>query len=385
MPWALIGAILIVLLAEGVLRYSHWPKILPYEMGRMEYFVASEQIDRAGAAEVSIVGSSRTRESLVVPELAKRLSDAAGRKVTVASYACSGAYTSDFEAVTKRLLRAKQRPKVILIGVGERDLSAGGGLWDQVALFQNLHDLHEDYGERGIEVLNDLPVVIRHNVGTYWRTLGLREFLHYQIVARVLGNNEPRVKSPAEGGLSIWQQSSPSRNLVKKAVKKSRVLERAEATREDEMPAPQLANALNDLAYECHRRGVQLIFYEVHRSNALRKAFPRAIYAHFLRIVDDVAERNCARFVKLGDLGLKLTDSDMREPSHMSFRGAHKLTQALADRIVKPILVPQQPAKKKHKPAKRRSTTAPIAHDDQRFGSRLAESRSLPPTPSGRG
>jgi hypothetical protein len=358
MPWALIGAVLIVLLVEGVVRYTRWPKVLPYEMGRMEYVVAAEQIARAGAAEVSIVGSSRTRESLIVPLMARRLSDAAGRRVTVASYACSGAYTSDFEAVTKRLLRDGDPPRVILIGLGERDLIDGGRLWDQVALFQNLRELREDYDERGADVLEDLPVVARQNLGRYWRTLGLREFLRFRIVERILGNNQPRVKSPAEGGLTIWQSSSPSRNLVKKAVKKSRVLERAESTRDDEMPSPVLANSLNDLAYECHRRGVTLIFYEVHRSNALRKAFPKALYARFLRIVDDVAERNGARFVKLGDLGLKLTDSDMREPSHMSYRGAQRLTETLTLRVLKPIFAPQAHEKAKTK-KKRKASTVP--------------------------
>ena len=358
MPWALLGAIFIVLLAEGVLRYSRWPKILPYEMGRMEYVVAAEQIARAGAAEVSIVGSSRTRESLIVPLMASRLSDAAGRKVTVASYACSGAYTSDFEAVIKRLLRDGNPPKVILVGLGERDLIDGGRLWDQVALFQNLREVREDFDERGVDALNDLPVVARQHAGHYWRTLGLREFLRFRIVERVLGNNRPRVKSPAEGGLTIWQTSSPSRNLVKKPVKKSRVLERAESTRDDEMPSPALANSLNDLAYECQRRGVQLIFYEVHRSNALRKAFPRPLYARFLRIIDDVADRNGARFVKLGDLGLKLTDSDMREPSHMSYRGAQRLTETLSLRVLKPIFAPQTHEKAKAK-KKRKATTVP--------------------------
>jgi hypothetical protein len=89
----------------------------------------------------------------------------------------------------------------------------------------------------------------------------------------------------------------------------------------------------------------------VHRSNALRKAFPKAIYAHFLRIVDEIAEKNGARFVQLGDLNLKLTDSDMREPSHMSFRGAKTLTAALADRVIEPIIAPQpKVTKKKPKP-----------------------------------
>lgn len=362
MPWALIGAIVIVLLAELALRQSHWPKILPYDKERMEYYVAAEQIDRAGPAEVSIVGSSRTRESLVVPEMAKRLSVAAGRRVSVASYACSGAYPSDFEAVVRKLLRAKVKPKVILIGTGERDLINGGRLFDEVATFQSYHDLRQDYDERGFEVTNDLPVVIRHSIGRYWRTLGLREFLRYQIVQRVLGHNEPRVKSPAEGGLTLWQQSSPSSNLTKRTITNSRVLAKAAATQEDEMPDPQLLNALNDLAYACKESHVPLVFYEVHRSNALRKAFPEAIYAHFLQIIDDVAERNGARFVKLSDLGLKLTDADMREPSHMSYRGAMKLTGAVTDRVVKPLIAPQPKATKKHKPTTRLSTPQSSTH-----------------------
>ena len=346
-PWALIGAILMVIGADGFLRWSNWPTVLPYEMGRMEYYVAAEQIDRSGPAEVSVVGSSRTRESLVIPEMSRRLSAAVGRKVNVASYACSGAYTSDFEAVVRKILRAKHKPKVILIGLGERDLINGGRMWDEVAIFQNFHDLRGDYDERGFEVTNDLPILIRHTIGEYWRTLGMREFLRYQIVQRVLGNDEPRVKSPAEGGKSIWQQHSPSRNLKKKPVKKSRVLERAAATEDWEMPDPQLERALDDLAADCHRAGVPLVFYEVHRSQALRRAFPRSLYARFLRVVNDAADRHGARFVELGDLNLDLNDLDMREPSHMSYRGAMKLTDALADRIVKPILAPQAGKKRK--------------------------------------
>ena len=353
-PRALVLAVALVLLFEIALRGSGWPKHFPYELGRMEYGIAAAQIERAGAAEVSIVGSSRTRESIVVPLMAQRLTERLGRPVSVANYASSGAYTTDFEATTKRLLRATPKPKVILIGISERDLIYAGRIWDEVGPFRNVDDLRESIHERGVEGLEELPVMIRSSIGRRWRTLGLRDMLRFEIVAQLTSTAVEPFPSPAEGGLSIWQRTSPSRNLAKKPIKKSRVLERSAAFRFEQFPHTQLGDSLDDLMSACDEAGVPLVIYEVHQSKALRDALPKGFYKRFTDFVHEHVGRHGDRFVRLEDLKLKLNDADMREPSHMSFRGASKLTEALADQVVTPML---RGDKKRKKPATTTTTT----------------------------
>ena len=359
LPIALFLALALVVAFEVALRVSGWPHTWPYDMGRMEYSINVAEIARDGGAEVSIVGSSRTRESLIVPLMSSELSKNLGRPVKVASYAESGAYTTDFEAVTDLLLRSKARPKVILIGISERDLIYAGKIWNEVGPFRDFSDLHEVIEERGSEGLDELPVMVRSAVGRYWQTLAYRDFIKFKLTEFGTGNFKKDSPGPQQGGDSIWQRSSPTRNLVKNPLKtKSRVLERSANFRFDDFPDPQLEDALRDLLTACKANHVPVVFYEVHTSKALRDALPKGFYRRFTEYVTKLAGEYGDRYVRLEELNLKLDDTDMREPSHMSVQGATKLTNALADHVIAPLLgeASHAKAKVKKRPA---TTTAP--------------------------
>src|SRR3954469_16999022 len=73
-PWALLIALLIV---AGVEVFLHvgvpWTKAVMYDVGLDEYQAVKQRLTVSPPSQVIFVGSSRTRESVVIPEIRKQL------------------------------------------------------------------------------------------------------------------------------------------------------------------------------------------------------------------------------------------------------------------------------------------------------------------------
>ncbi|MFQ5490587.1 MAG: hypothetical protein ACE5GE_07685, partial [Phycisphaerae bacterium] len=97
------------------------PLLIPYAMGSLEYHGVADHLEVAGPAQVCVIGSSRAREAIVPPRMAKVCHDRLGRSVTVANYACAGARAAENESLIKYMLR-QGKPEFILYGLSPRQL-----------------------------------------------------------------------------------------------------------------------------------------------------------------------------------------------------------------------------------------------------------------------
>jgi len=351
-PWALAIALLLVASVEVWLHLSGWPKRVPWSSGQDEYYVVAAELDRHGAAEVAIIGSSRTRESIHMPALRKEVRKITGREVWIANYAESGARAYDFAAHVRRLLRDKHPPKVIVIGLSERDLGDDGSKFDQAPQFWNLSDWKREEQRRGFRaVADDLPTVLRNYIGRVYWTLRYRDVIRIRLRQLFLGQKDEPMQ--IQGDLTSWQRYNPDRNLRNRKAPEAVVKKYARSLARGRYPNRDLATALDELAAECKAANVRLIFYEIPVPQVLRGYVDPDVYTRFHKEVQRVCSENGARFIKAGGLHIKYTDSDFREPSHMNAGGARRLSTALGKRVLGPELL--------NLPKPKSSTTGPTS------------------------
>jgi hypothetical protein len=333
-PRAFVLAMLIVAGVEVWLHVSHWPKKMPYDLGLDEYHAALANLDKYGPADVSILGSSRARESIDLPQLRGIVRRAAGKNLSVANYAVSGARAYVFESIARKMLRDRNPPQIILVGICERDLGQDPSGHDQAPMYWNWDDWKLQWERRGLSVLSDLPTVARSYLARYYWTLRYREQLRLRI--RQMLGGEKDEPSPMDGELTPWQRRSPNRTLLSNPVKSSVVKKYAATLTRGQYPDPEQRESLRALARACREKHVQLIFYELPTPDILRRYIRPGVYERFIREVRRTSSEYGARFVQVSSLHVPLSDRDFREPSHMCYAGAHRFTLALAKRVIAP-------------------------------------------------
>ncbi len=207
-PWGFIFSLLILAGFELWLHLSHWPKKIPYRLDLDEYYAVAATLDRHDPADITIIGSSRARESIDVPVVRSILRRETGQHLSVANYGVGGGRAYVFESITRQILRAKHPPRVIILGTAERDFGNAGDIYDQAPIYWNLDDWKAEYNRRGVKVLDDLPTVIRTYLGKIYLTLGYREQLNLRIRQILAGEHD--TLSQLDGELTPWQPQSDS-------------------------------------------------------------------------------------------------------------------------------------------------------------------------------
>jgi hypothetical protein len=343
-PWAFALAILIIIGVEIGLRATGWPKKIPYDLGLDEYFTAAAHIDRHGPADVAILGSSRARESIDVPQLRRMLETELGRKVRVANYAASGARTGDAEAIIERLLRDPHPPTLIVLGISERDLAMEPGMYDRVPIFWDLSNIEEVWarGEKQ-NAIENLPTAIRNTIAKYWWTLHYREQIRLRI--RQFVTREKTYDSPAAGDNTPWQKINPGRTLASRPKTAAQMKGFIRELHYKRYPDPQLRDSLERLCKMFKNSKTQLIIYEIPIAKPMLKYLPspRLYEDRYIRTVKRIANANGVRFVRVANLRIRpeISDRDFREPIHMGAKGAKRFTKALGERVIAPTLKAQ--------------------------------------------
>lgn len=360
-PWAFAIAVMILLGIEAAWRVVPTPKNVGYTPGENEYPALAAHLDANDVADVVIVGSSRGRESILAPEMARNLEKALGRKLTVANYSVSGGRADQHEAIVRRVLRKDRKPLLILYGIAERDLRYNHGIdYDRVALFWNSRDLREAVDRDGrTAFLNGAPFVLLNSLGRVSYTHRYREQIRTVIERRVFGASD---NSPFEGGWSEYQNlvmSDPARRKAISSARPAAINERslvnepqsdaevAEYVRRQmqgkkfPMDKPLVA-ALERTLAEANRAGVELVLFETPASAILRKHLPKDAYDNYLKTVRNTARGQETPFVTVDQLRLRLRDEHFRDKAHLNVTGAKLLTDALARTTVVPALAPPE-------------------------------------------
>lgn len=338
--WTMIALIACLLLGEVALRITGWPRAVPYELGGEEYNAVAGVMNRGDVPEIMVVGSSRARESVVLPLLKSRLSERMGRDVVVGNFATSGGRASDVEAIVSRALRAMHPPKIILYGVAERDMNATGAVFDQTPRFWNYADWKKTMDAAGTKrLLPELATVTRNEIGRHIRLLGTREQIRLTLRQKLDGTFRDARDTLIYGQLTDWQRNSPHRSLVDRPAPADRVSQNARDfdRRDWPFPDPTMTACLRRMIAQVEASGAQLILYEVPPSRAVRRALPATVYPAFIKAIEEEASgKRQVRFETLNRLNVTLSDRDFREMTHVNLNGSTKLTNALADVIATP-------------------------------------------------
>lgn len=335
-PWALVGALLILLLVEIGLRVSGWPKKIPYELELDEYFAVSAAIDEYPTPDVLIVGSSRAREAIDLPKFRQQLRETTGKKFSVASYAVSGGRAYVIDAITQRVLREKHLPKIILFGGAERDLSIDPSMYDQASLYWNLHDWKLAWQQRGGEVLGDLPVVIRNYLGNIYTTLGRREQL--RLAASHWLKHDSGSPGPIAGELTIWQINNSRRSIAK--FPPGDVSGYARSVARPPFPNADMLGAVDRLAAACAQKHVRLIIFQVPIPRVLAANLPRGTETKYADAVRQICEKRGATFIVASELSPGLSDRSFRDTSHLNITGADAVGETLLKKLTQLNVLP---------------------------------------------
>jgi hypothetical protein len=334
-PWALLMAVGILVVVEVLFRRVLFRNRVIYHAGAREYLLAAEQLKSPGPANVCFVGSSRARESIVVPEV-KRLLEAHERQDTVANYALGGGQAQETYWAVRRLLAGKRKPDLILYGVSPRQFLGRGEHFSSAAFLWDLGDWYEQSSEHGMEAGKLLPKVIRNEIKQRYVTFAARD-ARKQILLRILGRDTD--PCPIIGQLTPWQKLKPDVSLAVHPANEQDVRNYiATNTRRQRYADPTQVGYVKKTIRLCRDAGVPLVLFEVPVAEILRRCYPDGIYDHFYQTIAEFQQPGDLPFVPIAQLKPGLTDKHFREPSHTNYGGAVRFTRALTRQVILPRL-----------------------------------------------
>lgn len=340
-PWALLAALLALLVLECVVRQLDPRDAIPYSVSaRVEYDALRHHHRAEGPPEIALIGSSRGRESFSMPLMRSLVERSLGRPVRVGNFSAAGASAAACRNVLGLLLRGGEAPRVVLYGVSLFQLAATEAREDRAHALWYLDDwlwqgLLAGHLRQSQQVF---PHVLRNQLGAFYHTFAYRKRVPELILAVTEGRE--RRPCPIIGQETIRQHFEPDRSLISHPVSAERVRSYlATRMRGDRYPLGdgQEGN-VRRLVRLARERGVELRIVEVPVARILHEQLPTGTYDEFLRRFRRIAEDEGVPFVSLADLGIVFGDDEFREQSHLNLAGAERLTRAVTARIVVPAM-----------------------------------------------
>ena len=353
-PWALVIALGIVAVFEIYLHTRDPMKLIAYASDEGQYHAVRDTVAAQGPAEVALVGSSQMREGVVMPVLLAELEKKVGRPVRVANYATRGARLDAMDAVVRFLQKQPTPPRLIVVGLGPRDLRADTVDWPRVALFWDTADWWRAFRRRGADVAgvgDALPVVIRNAAGRVLDSLRYREEIALTLkrpFAR-FGVSVAEDGNPILGEVSEQHLGSRgARSLTKAKVSVRKIFDRARESYMFDQPAkprPAMRSALNDLVAVLGSRPgggllVQMPVADFLQAEIDNKGQTKAFQA----AVSEVAKAAGVDFVPVSRQGFRPTDDHFSDLQHLNRSGAEGFATWLATETAKRIDPPSRPS-----------------------------------------
>jgi hypothetical protein len=337
-PLAILIGVLLLLALELVVRTVPESWRIGYTSALGAYYEVKHQVEAFGAADVGILGTSRGRESVVVPSLQAICAKELGDPLTVANYSCAGIRAREVEYLTKMLLRSRKKPRLLLYVVSPRILQGE----ENNERFEQLFASDADRRLIGGSKKKTLDEMISEPVlDVLWRTY--KTFRHrmrfHSLLSTMARGQVP--SSPVKGEYTMWQRYDSGRKLSRSGLTKedvNRYVEGLMNGKGEYVLGAQRIKALEDTFVVCQRAGVPIVLIEVPLAQMLKEAYPRGLYDRFLNIMRTVCKNAGVPFVELDQLGISLTDEDFLEYSHLNLEGAQIFTKALAEKVAVPML-----------------------------------------------
>lgn len=341
-PWALVSALLIVLAFEVFLHTRDRLSLIAYASDEGQYHAVRDTIRAIGPAEVALVGSSQVQQGVVMPTLVEELQTKLGRPVRVANYATRGARPDAMNAVVRYLQKQPTPPKLIVVGVGPRDVRAESIDWPRVALFWDAKDWAAAYRRYGFVATDLLPVVIRNEAGRVLYSLNYREEISLSLKRLVqktgLNVDADEGNNPILGQV-VYQHigSRGQRSLATTSASLRRILQNAQGQylfNKPSKPIPVMAGAMKDLAQALGRSPEASLLVQMPVADALQKQIIQSGQAKaFAALMASVSSATRVPFIPAAEQKLALTDSDFFDLQHLNRPGAEQFSRWLANQI----------------------------------------------------
>lgn len=325
-----VGATLVAV--ETGLRLLVPMDAVPYQNGAQEYRVVRADLKAMGAADVSIIGSSRAREGILAPTIREMLAPNLGDDLRVANYAISGARASEVNAIARILLEGSRRPRIVLYGLSPFQLRARSDPYANLSLLWDLRDWWIARNEYGSVVDEFLPQAIRTELRDYYYTFRYREQLLTKARAFVLGRKLHA--TPVNGALTRWQRTRQGLSLATRTVSDERVKKFTREYADVHYPDKQEIKQLYDTIGLFQTEGIPIVLFEIPISKLLQRHLPDGVYTGFKRFLTELSKRENLSLYRVEDLGVEFTDKMFLEQSHLNYRGASVLTNQLIHQAI---------------------------------------------------
>jgi len=338
-PWAVIGAVALVVLVEVVLRLVPDAHLLGYGRGVATYHDIRHTIEQLGPADVSILGTSRGREAVDLPYLRARVADTTGQEITVASYTSPGSHADEMLQVARLLTGDPAPPRLVVYVVSPTMIQDPGVNWPQLdALGAYPARFAGRTGQFFTGIFDRWSFQWRQWLDHHYLTFRHRDRLTFLITSLV---RRQAPTSAVQGDLTVWQRYEPELSLASRPVPAFRIQGMADRMLDADGRYHTDPREVQDLATTLallRDHGVPVVLLDAPLSQPLREAMHPALIADYLDVVRGVARKWGLEVHDVADLGVALTDADFREQSHLNQQGARKVTAALVERFVVPAL-----------------------------------------------
>ncbi len=340
-PWAVVVAACLVALVEVAVHLTPTRSLLGYGEGLGTYYEVRHTIEDKGAAEVSVLGESRGRESIVMPDLDKLSEGRLGREIYTANYSCPDAKSTDMLLVTREMMSARTKPKLVVYVISSRGLLGDDHSVQREEVFGVFPNEYGHGTAQKLASFSEYPLwQVRNALQRHYYTF------RYRYRFRNVFASVPRHRamlSPVQGEETTWQRYMPNRSLATNPISDAHIQDYVARLLDADgkyVMGQTRVEALREIVALCARNGVKLAFVAAPISDDLNRHLPAGTQERFREIVRNVANEGGVPFLTPEDLGLSFDRSDFREQSHLNRRGAEKVTKAVVDQVVVPALGP---------------------------------------------
>ena len=351
LPWALLLALVLVGGVELVFRSVEHRTMISNMYGVAEYHAVRNYAEFEGPADVAFVGSSRTKEGIVVPAVREALAEAGLPGMRVSNYSCAGARADEVRAAVDHLLD-RGRPQLLLLGVTTRMLLGEEPRLERSAIYWTRSQWQSRLAGDG-DVWRVAPIVARNELGNASALVRFRNrptgfFDDAWIAARQRQRGQSAftlaevlrgdvTPSSIAGAITRRQRDEGDVSLVNRPISDERVrgyVDRLLIDGEYVLGEHREAE-LRAVFERCRAEGVPVVAFEVPISHLLEAHLPPGTQAEFLRRMASLCDSQGVPFVRYeGPRG----DELFAEQSHLNRGGAEILSRSLVENVILPHL-----------------------------------------------
>ncbi len=336
-PFALVIAILLILGLEGFLNFQNSETLLQYGTGLGAYYEIRHTIEDKGNSDICVLGSSRGRESLVMPLLRSMVSKKLGEEISVANFSCPDGKTDELLMVTDLMLESGPFPRLVLYFISPR-IFMGPEL--SVLRREVFGEFPNQYGASNKHILaaySEKPLWdLRNQISNNYLSFRHRYHIRNFFVSNIRGR---KPTSPVQGEYSTWQMYTPNRSLVNKPVSSSHIKTFVQRIFDENTTSfynPDRIIAFRENLLSLQDSGIGVILIEAPLAPPLLQEIPTQAFNEFDQIIKSITMETQVPYFSQKDLGTRLGLMDFREQSHLNLAGATKVTTALANQVIVP-------------------------------------------------